>query len=304
MRVPIPVVILLVLTVVGGMWWKYTRHQDFMTPPTAERLEEIRVRIKSSFPQMEMGDAISVHKVVEPPPPPPPPAIDLGDLTVPPVLDGYADRAGEGANALIELARKLEEKGEFQRALLAWERVLDTAKPDEPQMTTAISSIRRLRPTLPDWNLKPESAISIELHAGTGKPLAKELEPILESVARDLMHASSGVITVKPIVTAGKASAKKGPLPVALWLTGPGKDAVSTDVLSFTVDAPAALQNEVVTTVFQLVRSHLAKSPNHSAPGLLAEGESPMDALGTRVTRLQWSAFGTALNVVPQKKED
>jgi hypothetical protein len=303
-RVPIPVVILLVLTVVGGLWWKYTRNLDFMTPPSEQRLGEIRQKIESSFPQAEMGDVISVPDPEEPPPPPPPPPVDLGDLSVPPELASYVSRATEGPAALIELARALEDKGEFQRALLAWERVVDLTKSDDAQYATTLAAIRRLRPTLPDWNLKPEAALAIELHAGTGKQLAKTLAPVLESVARDLVRASSGVLTLKPVVTAGKTNSAKGAVPVALWLSGSGKDAISTDVLSFTVASPDALRDEVTSTVFQLVRSYLAKSTTFTPPVPPVVGETMMEAMENRVTRLGWSTFGTWLNTPPPKKED
>ncbi len=305
MRVPIPVVILLVLTVVGGLWWNYTRNLDFMTPPTAQQLAEVRQKIESSFPQVEMGDAISVPEHVEAPPPPPPPPlpppVDLGDLSVPPALDSYVERATEGPHALIRLARALEDKGEFQRALLAWERVVDLAKPDDSQYATALAAIRRLRPTLPDWNLKPEAALAIELHAGTGKQLAKELGPVLEGVARDLVRASSGVLTVKSVVTAGKTNQVKGAVPVAMWLTGPGKNATSSDVLSFTVASPDALRDQVASTVFQLVRSYLAKATTFTQPLSPVVGETMVEAMENRVTRLEWSAFGVWLNT-PQPK--
>ncbi len=304
MRVPIPVVILLVLTVVGGLWWNYTRQMDFMTPPSAQRLEEVRQKIESSFPQVELGDAISVPQPLVPPPPPPPPPIDLGDLSVPPALDNYVGRAAEGPDALIKLARALEDKGEFQRALLAWERVVDRSKPDDAQYATALTAIRRLRPTLPDWNLKPEAALEIELHAGTGKQLAKDLTPVLEAVARDLVRASSGVLTVKPVVNAGKTNHAKGAVPVALWLTGAGKDATSTDVLSFTVASPDALRDEVSTTIFKLVGSYLAKSTPFTPPVPPVVGETMMEAMEYRVTRLEWSSFGTWLDTPPPKKED
>ena len=87
----------------------------------------------------------------------------------------YGERSPQGAAHLIELATALEEASEPRRALLAWERVMDLTKPDETQAATAISSIKRLRPTLPDWNPKPETAIAITLHASTGKKLAKSL---------------------------------------------------------------------------------------------------------------------------------
>lgn len=309
MRVPIPVVILLVLAVVGGVWWETTRHMDFLTPPPAARLEEIRVKIESSLPRADqMDDAISVPAVVkETKPPPmeePKPTIDLGDLTTPPTLQNYGELSPQGSAYLIELATRLEEKGEFQRALLAWERVIDFTKPDESQAAAAVSSIKRLRPTLPDWNAKPEAAIPITLHAGTGKTLAKTLAPILEGVARDLERASSGTVKVKAAVTAGKTNTStKGPVPVALWLAGPDKKSTSTEVLSFTVDSPDALRQDILKTVFLLVRSHLSRSTAFTPPAGLGDGENPRDALNFRVTRLCWSEFASALTLPPKKGE-
>lgn len=306
MRVPIPVVILLCLTVVGGLWGYSTRQMDFMTPPTEAKLAEIRQKVESSFPQADQVDAtIAIPEVVEPPPPPPPPkpVIDLGDLTSLPTLKSYGELSPKGSDQLIKLARALEDKGEFQRALLAWERVVDLTQPDGSELATAISSIRRLRPTLPDWNVKPETAIQIELHAGTGSKLAKKLTPILEEVAKDLQKATSGILKVKAVVTEGKSSrSSKAPTPVAIWLTGPGKKAASTDVLSFTADAPDKLKEEVSQTVFALVRTFLGKSTAYTPPSAIGDEDQALDALNDRITRLSWSEFGTSLNLPPEKR--
>ena len=201
---------------------------------------------------------------------------------------------------MIELATALEQKGEFQRALLAWERVIDFTQPDDAQAIMAISAIKRLRPTLPDWNAKPETAIAISLHAGTGKKLAKILPPILEGVARDVEMAASGILKVKASVTVGKTSTlDKGPTPVALWLAGPEQKSISTEVLSFTVESPDTLRQEVMKTVFQLVRSHLKRSTAYTPPLGLVEGEDPLAALDFHITRLCWSEFATAMNLPP-----
>lgn len=300
--------ILLVLTVVGGVWWKNTRHMDFLTPPSQAKLEEIRIKVESSLPRADqVDDAISVPVIVkEPEPPPPPPeepkpAIDLGDLSASLTLQDYGDRSPQGAAQLIELAVALEEASEPRRALLVWERVMDLTKPDEAQAATAVSSIKRLRPTLPDWNLKPETAIAITLHASTGKKLAKTLTPVLEAAARDLEKASSGIIKVKPSVTVGKTnSSGKSPAPVALWLAGPDKKASSTEVVSFTVDSPDRLRHEVLKTVFLLIQSHLGRATAYTPPTALTEAEDPLIALNSRVTRLCWSEFAAAMNQ-PQK---
>lgn len=308
MRVPIPIVILLVLAVVSGVWWSNTRRMNFMTPPSAAELVIIRQKIESSLPQADQPEnAISAPPAAPPPEPPPPPVeppkpkIDLGDITTPPVLHNYGEITPLGSTHLIELAAALEEKGEFQRALLAWERVIDLTKPDATQAATAISAIKRLRPTLPDWNTKPEAAIAIELHAGTGKTMAKTLTPILEGIARDLEAAAAGIVKVKATVTAGKNTTTKGPVPVALWLSGPGKKPATTEVLSFTLESPDTLRQEAMKTVFLLVRSHLSRATAYTPPAALAAGEDPQSALNFRITRLCWSEFASALNP-PQKK--
>ena len=145
----------------------------------------------------------------------------------------------------------LETEGEFQRALLAWERVIDSAKPDETQTISATSAIKRLRPAIPAWNTDPASAIAITLQAGTGKKTAKLLTPVLEQAARDIEQASAGILKVKAAITAGKErKADTGPAPVALWLAGPAKDSRSTEVLSFTVGTPESLTEEINKTVF------------------------------------------------------
>lgn len=279
---------------------------DFMTPPTEARLEFVRVRTESSFPRADQtDDAISVPVVETPEPPPAPPEppkpmVDFGNLSEPPVLALYAERSAQGAGALIELAQALEEKGEFQRALLAWERVVDLGKGDEGQTATALSSIKRLRPTLPDWNPKPETAIEIRLLAGTGKTKAKTLAPILEEVAKDLTRASAGILKVTPVVTAGKDMPGKTPSPIALSLAGKEKKTGTTETLSFTNEKPEALKEEVLRTAFQLVRAYLAKGTSYTPPAELAGGDPPLEALNFRVTRLCWSEFATSLNLKPE----
>lgn len=308
MRVPIPVVILLVLAVVGGVWWRNTRQMDFMTPPTAARLEEIRVKVESSLPRTDrVDDAISVPPVVKEPEPAAPivelkPPVDVGDLSAPLTLQSYGELTPQGAAHLIELATALEEKSEPRRALLAWERVLDLTKPDDAQAATAIAAITRLRATLPDWNLKPETAIAITLHASTGKKLAKALAPVLDGVARDLERASAGVVKVKTTVKVGKTnSTAKSPSPVALWLAGPDAKSAATEVSSFTVESTEALRLEVLKSIFRLLQSHLGRATAYTPPTALTEGEDPQAALNFRITRLCWNEFAAAMSQ-PLKK--
>lgn len=307
MRVPIPVVLFLVLAVVGGVWWTQTRDYDFMTPPSEARLEEIRVDVESSFPQAgQPDDAISVP-VAAPEPPPPPlkvkPAFELGDVSSKPELDAYLNRAARGPDHLDELATRLEAAGYFQRALLAWERVLDQSDPNEEQVAEAVSATRRLRPTLPNWNTDPAAALPITLQAGTGRSVAKRLSPVLDEVARELELASSGIVTVSPSVAAGRDLPGTTPSPIAIWLAGPDNKSSSTEVLSFTIKNPDTLREDVLRTVYILLRGQLERAKNLTPPAALAEGEDPREALEFRVTRRAWKEFANALDSPPKKAE-
>jgi hypothetical protein len=280
---------------------------DFTTPPPAAELEQVRQRVQSTLPKVELEKSTPPVAIVEKPAPPPPappkPIVDLGDLKAEPSLSEYTKNSIDGSDSAVELATQLEAKGEFKRALLAWERVIDLTKPDERQAGVAIASIQRLRPTLPLWNEKSKLARPITLHASAGKKMAKSLLPILEEVARDLERASSGIIKVKVKVSAGRTnSPAQHATPMAIWLTGADSRSSSTAVRSFTVGSADALRPAILKNVFRITRSHLSRWTTFTAPADLNDAENPLDALSYRLTRLCWSEFATALNPPPKKK--
>lgn len=306
MRVPIPLVILLVLSVVGGVWWYGSKDLDFLTPPSEASLATIRSKVEESLPPADHPlDAVPTPVIEEPPPPPPvetKPEIELGDLSVPPHLDEYAASGEKGAAYLIELAALLEAEGQFQRALLAWERVLDSAKSTDADVQSAIAAIKRLRPTLPDWNTDPTKATAITLEAGTGRKTAKLLTPILVAVASELEKSSAGLLKVTAKVTAGKDQKNSStPSPVAIWLSGSAKESRSTEVLSFTVGKPETLPDEVRLTVFRVLRGYLGHKSGQSPPPALGENEPAVDAFTSHVSRLLWNDLGVTLNHPPEK---
>ncbi len=308
MRVPIPLVLVLCIAVVAGTWWAGSRNTDFITPPSDSELAAIRLRIESSIPPSDQPeDAVSAPS--DPANPPPSsasqtavskPAFDQGDMTRPPKLDEYNGFGSQGAQYLMDLAALLESEGRFQRALLAWERVIDTAKPDDAQFSTAISAIQRLRPTLPDWNTDPALAIPVTLHAGTGKNAALILTPILEETARELETASAGILKVTANVAAGKSDLNtNGPTPAALWFAGPSENARSTEVLSFTFESPETLREEVRKTTFRILRAYIARTVSLTPPRSIADDAAPLPALQTHISRWTWQEFGSVLNLPP-----
>ena len=308
MRIPFLIAIPTCLLTIFLIWWVGTSDMDFLTPPSEARLQEIRSEALAALPVSTMqDDAISIRvPLPEPDPTLPEPAeiivpIELGDLTSPPVLDTYSDRAPDGSAELIALAIALENQGTFQRALLAYERVLDLAQSNPEQIQTATSAIQKLKPTLPLWNTDPDTTLPITIHIGTGEKFSKILPGILEQISSDLGIASSGLLTFSHKLNIGRSiQTEDAPTPVALWITGGAKDSPSTDVLSFTTDNPDELRNDLLKTIFNLIRTHLSKSTAYSpAPEVIAE---PLPALETNITRLLWHEFGTLLNPTAEER--
>jgi len=234
----------------------------------------------------------------------PPAAIDPGELKRPPNLQEYAELAPQGAARLLALADLLESRGALQRALLAWERVLDLSPATADQARTAIAAIKRVRPTLPAWNQDRAAAITITLRATTSKKSATTLTPALAQTARDLERAAAGILKVTTIVTttSGNLTTSKA-APVTLWLKGPNKSSSATTTLSFTPGSTKSLPDDLLKKVFVLVCGQLRHDPSLTSPVVMSAGENPLDALSCHITRLCWQRLGTDLNR-PQKKHE
>lgn len=300
MRVPILIVIPLCLLVILGAWWAGSRKKDFMTPPSAARLEQVKQEAIASLPEPDKGEnaispvATGSENSAQSPGKP---ALDLGDLSKPPRLDEYAGATERGSEYLINVALKLEAEGRFQRALTAWERVIDHSRPNESQRETAVSSITRLRPTLPDWNTDPAKADRIVLHAGTGKRSAELLQQPLEALCKELGSDSSGLVIVTPEIAAGRSElSKSGASPVAIWFSGNNKNAPSTDVLSFTFEKADELPSQLEASVFGLLRTYLARNTTLTPIPDLPADKIDETSLKVQVTRYAWKNFAALLN--------
>lgn len=260
------------------------------------------------MPQVDHpDDAVSPPPVVAIPAPPTPveppkPAIATGDLNRPPTLREYRELAPQGAALLMELAGLLETKGANQRALLAWERVLDMAQPDARQTLLASAACLRLRTTLPDWNTDRAASIAITLHAGTPKKSVKSLTPLIEEIARDLEHASAGILKVTATVTA-KRGQPTPPAPVELWLTGPTKKSFATAVHPCPAGSPKSLRDDLLQTLQVMIHDLLVHAAVHTPPAASAAAAKKLDALRGQITRACWQELGTLLNR-PQPKHE
>jgi hypothetical protein len=173
--------------------------------------------------------------------------------------------------------------------------VLDLSQANAEQIYTAVNAIQRIRPTLPLWNLDRDKEIPVVIHIGTGQKFADVLPAILDQINEDLNTASSGMIGFTHKLNIGRSiQSTDAPTPVAVWITGGGKDSPSSDVLSFTTDDPEALRNDLFKTIFNLIRGQLSKATPYSpAP---EAWDDPLTALQSHITRLLWYEFGVLLN--------
>lgn len=310
MRIPYYIAIPSCFLIILIVWWAGTRNIDFLTPPSAAELEKIHRKTIASLPiskvQTEVTDVDPTPATTTETSGSEPSliysgAVDVGDLSPPKALDTYSERAPDGAAKLLKLAAELELQNSPQRALLANERVLDLSQANPQQISLALNNIGRINQTLPAWNQDAKAAHPIVIHIGTGKKFAKVLPKIMESVTEELHRSSSGLIQCKVELNIGESiRTTDAPTPVAVWITGKEKKSPSTDVLSFTTNNPDNLHNELLKTLFNLIRGHLSESTSYNpAPEAIDDAKI---ALSSNITRLLWNEFGKKLNPAPKTR--
>lgn len=280
-------------------WFHGTRHLDLLKEPGEAKLSIIRRNALPPRPAISSDITDPVTQANgQPSAAPQPPPLNLGNLSVSPALSAYRSQAEKDPAKTQAIAAALEAKGTFQRALLAWERMIDTAKADDAQQAAAFSAIRRLRPTLPAWNIDPAATMPIRIHLGTSPSVSSKIQPVLNETANLLAMASSGIIKVEPVLTVGKQALQKGGSPpVAVWLSGPTDQSQTTDVLSFPAPSnPDQIRQILLRTIFRLTTTHLARLPQIAAPTAPPETENPVESLTFRITRLEWWEFANSLS--------
>jgi hypothetical protein len=307
MRIPLYIYLPLCILTLLLTWWVTTRKIDFLTPPSEAELAMIREDALASLPvsrtQQSNRPVINNNTPTDPNNPDSTEnlePIEVGDLSAPKTLDTYSEWAPDGAGKLLRLAKELELKGAFQRSLLAYERVLDLSQATPEEIQTALLAIRRIRPTLTLWNENPALRHQVVINIGTGQKFADLLPKIMDKLTQDLRRASSGQIQFSYKLNIGRSIQATGaPTPVAIWMTGTDPKNPSTDVLSFTTNNPETLRNDIMKTVFNLVRGQLAKATSYN-PAPEAVDDVQM-ALFSNITRLLWDEFGKNLNPKPKE---
>lgn len=290
MRVPLSICIALALLLPALTWWLGTRKRDFVTPPPAQRLEEVRRTAEAKF--AKTGEPANSPR------PGPVAVIMPEDLAGEAQPDLYRKYAAQGAAYLIDLAKQLERNGHPQRALICWERVLDAtpAKPEE--QSAAAKAILRLRRS-PEAALQPASGqvLTIRLHVGTDPATAKLVEPELKSLAALIENASGSFLRVEHELALGGQNAPAGSeAPVAFWISGAKADSPSSDLVSIPVRDAASAAKGLLRECHRIVRHQLTRQGQLQPPAAW-DGTGPAaDGLQSTITRLTWTHFARLLN--------
>jgi len=285
-------------------WLVGTRDKNFTTAPTPERLVEISEEWEKNRPNIPPPKPInasllkknssSAPKASHTPNQPKPEVLPAGNLQHSPALSEYGALGDKGGASMVNLATHLETKGQLSRALLAWERVIDTANPDESDRVVAVTAIKRLHTTRPPWNPDPTNDIKLTLHAGATLKNKNPLEDALTIVADLISEASGNIIRVSTKASIGKSRGVKTPrIPIAIWFSRPGETPRETPPISFMADPSQSdmLASQIQAGVYALLRAHLAKETSFSPLPEYPTGVKPDDLIRYHITRLMWREF-------------
>lgn len=304
MRIHWSLVLLAVIGTILITWHFRTKDMDFLTPEGVE-LPPTRDEAALATADPALQPAIKkktlpgdlIPKEEPEPDAPTLPAItaeDLGDLESGPGLEEYRNFAlAKTPDQLFELSSTLRARGHFQRALLALERVVDTAASSPEALAEAGRGIAALTPTLPPWNIDPESEIALDLHLSLARPASQALEKALLALAVLIRESSGDQIKVRPQVASADNDEAPADSPVALWLSSTREEPVASSVITVRLPAdPEALVPELSLGLFQAIRSHLTGLGFPEARPLELSGP---ELLQTQITRLMWRDFARSL---------
>lgn len=285
LKFAIPLLIILPLMI----WFWGTRKYDFMTPRVIPE-SELRPDFASPV-NGDLANSLQPNEQEAPPPKPAPiPDLDPGDFQVSPSLAEYRAYAEDGTPALLKLAQGLQNGGHIQRAVLAYERIIDSTPPISLEREPAEQALASLKVSLPRWNVDPEASIPLTLNLLSARN-EESLQPSLAALS-ELVTTSSGGLCQPVFVlkSAPQPSIELPALPIAFWLTVDGEDpeVPSLPVVTLAPASDAELDRDLNLALYRLLARRVQENRNLTPIPVLQEWEDPEVALVSKITRLSW----------------
>ena len=311
MRIHWAIVLLAVIGTISITWYLRTKDMDFLTPggvDPGEDKENTNIATGETSVQPTIPEAPETAPgPPEDPPKPVEPEVtpiteaDLGDLEAAPGLDAYRTFARENsADRLSMLSSTLRSRGYSQRALLAFERVIDSSKPDPKHLTEASVGIATLTPNLSRWNVDPTAEIQLNLTLSIARPAPESLKESLLALALTIRESSGDQLEIIPKIISKEDAEAPADGPVALWLSPVENDELTSSVITARLPSdPDLAYPALALAIFKAIRSSLARAGYPRAIDLKLEGP---DLLKTQITRLMWRDF--ALTLQPETPDD
>lgn len=287
--IPLKVVIPLLLLVPLTVWFMGVRKYNFME---ARDIPENELRPEFASPvERRIADLLATPEIEEPQEEEPVmPEINVGDFQISPGLEEYRADSEFGAPALLNLGQRLQAAGQVQRALLAYERVLDSSPTGTSTQQEAEAALANLKEVIPMWNPDPTASVALQIHldtARTPESLAGTITTLTE-----LIRVSSGSQSQPKfrIISSPKPSHKLPSLPVAIWLTIPGEDPEkpSLAIATVTPKSDEELDSSLTHGVYRLLSKRIELIAQLTPPPALLQGEDPENAIVNKITRLAW----------------
>ncbi len=288
MIIPLKIALPLLVVIPLAIWFAGISKYDFLTPREIPA-NELRPKFASPV-NRDIIDSLRVNSEPEPPLPPPLPEILPGDLAVSPALDAYLKDAPTGAPSLLQLATTLENRGQIQRAFLAYERIIDSTPAQTSFYEHAEGVISSLKTNLPVWNPDPSAAIPISVHIATARP-AESFSSSL-TILSELIAISSGGICLPhfEVAVSPQPLTPLPSLPAAVWFNIAGEDEKnpSLSVVTIAPKTDSEFEDKLLRAVYQLVSRRLEAIDQLNPLPPLNPEDSAQEALVNRVTRLAW----------------
>ncbi len=274
---------------------------DFTTPTgTVKPLPSFMTEagVEEIIPNPILTAQVQSLKPTPEPPKPDQPQLEFGDLDSAPGLVEYSEHAAKGAGYLIRLATELEVQGQWERSLLAWERVIDSCHPSTVERTTAEDSIARIRPTLTHWNIDPEGDVPILIQLGTSRRVSGNLKEAAQKVAEFIRRDADYTLLVTPRITTSRGKKAPANAPIAVYFSGTGKAEKNQSGLQSTTpqdDQTESYRRGLLSSVYQIVRQGIGNSGGIVPPRPASQPDQPEVNFQRQVTRLHWKTFAESL---------
>ena len=285
--IPVKIALALLIVVPITIWFVGTSKYDFMTPRSLPS-HELRPEFPSPLDR-EIAESLN-SRIQEPPEKIALPKIEIGDLQTSPSLATYLEDAQLGAPALLDLAARLQKIGQVQRAVLAYERILDSTPANTKPRLEAESSLANLKATLPPWNADSSAATTFTINFNTARE-PESLEGAINTLS-ELVRVSSGNQALPRFLInkSPKPSEELPALPIAMWLTITGEDVEkpSLTVLSVVPQSENELSDKLTAGLFYLLNKRIQSIGALMLPNPLEAEQEPENAVVNRITRLSW----------------